>query len=110
MKIPCKNCLCKAICHHKSYTKLMEDCSIIRRIVSKAVKERMGKDLFTDKYKKRYWKLLIEISKQINPYKWSVEHSKQNSSFVLKHILTAKNPPYILNSKQPFYLPKGNKK
>ena len=30
MKIPCHNCICVAVCKHKSFNDLMEACSLIK--------------------------------------------------------------------------------
>jgi hypothetical protein len=54
--------------------------------------------------KKKYWKILISINKEIKSYKWFIEYNKKNNSFVLKHIITAKKPPYFLKPKQPHIL------
>jgi hypothetical protein len=33
MKIPCHNCICVAVCRHKAYRPMVEDCSLIREIL-----------------------------------------------------------------------------
>jgi len=34
INFPCDNCICVPICRHKLYSKLLIDCSLLRRFIS----------------------------------------------------------------------------
>lgn len=74
-KIPCKDCLCKAICHHKPYVQLLEECSIIQRII-RPIKPMNNK---------KYWKTIVNINKEIKAYRWSVEYNEITQYYMIVH-------------------------
>ncbi len=58
--IPCIECICKAVCRHKSYTLLFSQCNLIRNSLS------------NDSIYKRK-ENITKIEQVLNPTVWSLE-------------------------------------
>ena len=69
MIIPCKDCLIIPICKHKIYRDLVR-CDTLRRVLYKVKVE--GNHVFSIRLP-RYYDILDEVQKLMNPQTWKVE-------------------------------------
>ncbi len=67
-KCPCEACICVAVCRHKSYTGLFDDCRLIT--------EYLPYHLFCIKRKDSK---LSCIAKALEPAKWYLEETQVNN-------------------------------
>lgn len=69
-KTPCINCICKPICRHKNFTKLVDDCSLIDGylFITKLHKENFPLP------EKEYWRRIRETTEELKSTKWIEGH------------------------------------
>lgn len=64
MVVPCEECITLAICRHKSFSKLLTECRLIRALNEGRKRDRAG-----------YFTLILAIEEAVKPTGWRYKGS-----------------------------------
>jgi hypothetical protein len=76
VNFPCENCICLAICRHKLYTKLLEDCSLLRHCINVEAEDINGNLYMTiDIISDVTTSFRTVLQSYLNPTVWEVDEN-----------------------------------
>ena len=85
MKCPCKECICLAVCKHKNYTAMLNECIMINNYLYDNIESFKSKtpryaDWRVDDFDKR----IVKAIDSLKPSKWKFVLTDKESNVVAK--------------------------